>query len=341
MSVTDAPVKPYRVLLDHSNTDEWLALRKTGVGASEAAAVLGQSGWGTAKSVWDQKLSDKIEDFTTDLMKFGHLAEDVIEKFMLAHPERYAALGEIVPAEGLLQSIEYPYLLGTLDRMIRTPLGFYVPLEMKSVNDFVVSEWKEGGEDEPTSAAGWFVPRIYQIQVQMQMAVIGAPFAYVAVWLGKARLEVIRVERDQDYIDEMLIGKVGDFWNYFVTPKVMPPLSLNDDLWKVYPGDDTLEPWVADEDLIDLIGLFRVNADDKRARDKEMKQIKFDIVDTIGDHTQVVNGDGDVIHTLKAQDTPRGTDFIILEAKYPKVYEEVIRPAGRTRVHRPTKVKVD
>lgn len=334
----------YRILTTESNNPNWLRLRQMGVGASESPAILGDSAWGTARSVYDQKVADEVFDAGSDLMEFGHLAEPLIVEFMLNHPERFGWMGEIVPAEGLLQSIEWPWLLGTLDRMVRTPLGLLVPLELKSVNDFVAAEWRPGGEDDDSERRGgaqYVVPKKYQVQVQQQMAVQGAPFAYVAVWLGKGQLEVIRVDRDEDYIEEFLVGRIGDFWNYNVIPRVPPPATINDDLWKIWPGDLDADPIVATEDDIDLLGQWRIATTDMRTLKKEIDQMKFDITDRMGDSTMIIDPiTKAIIHTLKPQNTARGTDFDLLQANWPDAYEECIRPAGRTRVHRATKVKI-
>ena len=60
--------REYRILCAESNTPNWLRLRKSGVGASEAAAIFGDTEWGTARSVYNAKISDTIEDIGTDLM---------------------------------------------------------------------------------------------------------------------------------------------------------------------------------------------------------------------------------------------------------------------------------
>jgi len=333
---------PYRILLSESNTDEWLQLRNShGIGASESAAILGDSAWGTPRSIYDAKVSDKVEDITTDIMEFGHLAEPLIVSFMESHPERYGYLGQIVAAEGLLQSIKWPWLIGTLDREIITPEGIRVPLELKSINDFIAAEWRGGSEDEPDAYGTFVVPPKYLVQVLQQIAIKGAPFGYIAAWLGKGRVEVIRVERDEEYIQKYLVGLIGDFWNYNVIARTPPPLTLNDDLWKVYPGDSALPALDASDDILDTVGLFRVNGDDRRVGKKEMDQLKFDIVDFMGNATELRDPlSGEIIHTLRGQKTSRGTNYLLLEAKYPEAYEECVKPAGWTRVHRPTKVKV-
>ena len=337
----------YRILTATSNTPEWLGLRQCGVGASESAAILGDSEWGTPRSIYEQKVAEEVIDATTDLMTFGHLAEPLIVAFLELHPERYGYIGQIMEAEGLLQSVEWPWLLGTLDRQVVTVDAdghlCIVPLELKSVNDFVIGEWQSNGDDDEDAGYGteYVVPKKYQVQVQQQMAVTGAPFAYVAVWLGKSKLAVIRVERDDDYIAEYLVGKIGDFWHFHVEARNPPPLTPRDDLWKVYPGDAALGAFIADDDLIDEIGLWRVHTTDARDLKKTITQSKFSILDRIGDHVEVADPvSGKVIHTLRPQNTQRKVDLMILEAKYPDAYAECVGKPGRTRVHRATKEPV-
>jgi len=338
---------PYRVLTTESNTNEWLAARQAGVGASESAAVLGESAWGTPYSIWQQKCSDTVTDETTDLMEFGHLAESLVVEFITRHPERFGWMGTIIETGGVWQSIEHPFLLASLDRQVLTLDGLVVPLEIKSVNDFQAADWKVGGDGQADAIeqsdpdAQYEVPLKYQIQVQQQMAVTGAPFGYVAVWLGKGVLVVIRVERDQAFIDEYLVGKVGDFWAFYVESRTPPPLSLNDDLWAAIPGDPELEPLQADTELVDLIGQWRIATTDNRDLEKEIKRLKFDIATRMGDHEQVTDpATGEVIHTLKGQNGRRGTDYPLLEAQFPEAYKACVTPAGRHRVHRATKASI-
>lgn len=334
----------YEILTPESNTLDWLGLRKTGVGASESAAVLGDSAWGTPYTIWQQKVSPEVVDATTDLMEFGHLAEPLMVAFMEAHPERFRFIGEIVPSEGLLRSIEWPWLLGTLDRRILTPEGIYVPLELKSVNDFVASEWKAGGDDDEADerfgsegSGRYVVPKKYVVQVQQQMAVTGAPFAYVAVWLGKSRLEIIRVERDQAYIDEFLVGRVGDFWRYFVETNTAPPASLNDDLWERWPGNRG-EVIDADEDVLDLVGRFRIAKEDEAVTKAELKELKFEIAQFMGDATELRSpGSGDVVLTVRGQNTRRTVDMTRLEREHPEAYEACVNPPGWSRIFRTPK----
>lgn len=359
---------PYVILVSDPNSPEWLPGRKVGVGASESAAILGDTLWGTPRTVYLDKTSDVINDIGTPLMEFGHLAEPLVVTYMERHPERFAFIGEIVPAEGLLQSTVWPWLLGTLDRMVLTPEGTLVPLEIKSVGDYVAREWLQadegGGEgdpfgDGPGRGSRAVVPKKYLVQIQQQMAVLDAPFGYVAVWLGKHRLEVIRVERDDDYIAEYLVGHVGHFWHENVVKRVPPPLVQEDDLWEAIPGNRG-ETIIATPEILEVVGLFREGKVDEKTIRAQLKGqaakpatakslgqeriigLEFQIADFMGNATELVHpGTGEVVHTLRPQATNRSVDYDVLEREYPEVYKEVVRPPGLTRIHRGTGKPID
>lgn len=336
--------EPYKVLLAEQGTEEWLRQRKLGVGASEAAAILGETSWGSPLTVYLDKVSDTVVDVGTDLMEFGHLAEPLIVAFLEAHPERYGYIGTIVDSPGLLQSREWPWLLGTLDREVITPDGQRVPLELKSVNDHVKREWTVGAtEDEwgDATEAQYVVPKKYQVQVQQQMAVKGSPFAYVAAWLGKDTLALIRVERDEEFIQEHLVGTLGRFWIENVSTGTPPPPVLGDKLWEVWPGERGLEV-DAEGDLIDLIGLWRVEKHNLRETRKAVDELQLAIAAFMGDATELVHPiTREPIHTLRGQRTPAQLDRKLLQEAYPDAYAAALKPPGWTRVHRPTKAQVD
>ena len=365
--LADAAESPYRILVAGSNTPQWLRARQAnGIGASESAAILGETEWGTPRSIYDAKTKDTLDDIGTDLMEFGHLAEPLVVTFLEAHPERYSFIGRIIPAEGLLQSIRWPWLIGTLDRQVETPAGLVVPLEIKSVNDFAAREWWEGGEESddpfgsgPGRGSRCVVPRKYQVQVQQQMAITGAPFAYVAVWLGKTRLEVIRVERDDEFIQKYLVQIIGEFWNLNVRERIAPPLTADDDLWAVYPGEKG-KTIVATPEILEVVGLFReAKVDEKligqqldgvkgKGATKRAPAVKFEpglkflIADYMGDATELLHpGSMKVIHTLRGQNTSRSVDYIALENQFPEAYEACVGEPGWARIHRGTEESID
>lgn len=248
----------YIVLCAEANTPEWLRARKQGIGASEAAAILGDTSWGTPLTIWQQKTSDDISDFQTDRMTWGHRLERTI---LEAVAEDDAHIGEILPSEGLLQSVEYPWLLGTLDARVDSPTYGIVPLEVKNVSAFERKNWFD-------SAGLIAVPPKYTIQVRQQAFIQNdAPGGYVAVLFDGNELEVIWVPRSQQFIDNHLLGTLKDFWQINVLQRIVPDPIMGDDLATLWPVDagETIE---ADDTFLEM----RDRWIDAKGREKQVKE---------------------------------------------------------------------
>lgn len=77
-----------KIKLEH-NSPEWLAFRKSGIGGSDAAAILGISPFRTNVEVWEEKVGLKIpEDISEEpQVKYGKESEDLlVQLFALDYP---------------------------------------------------------------------------------------------------------------------------------------------------------------------------------------------------------------------------------------------------------------
>lgn len=61
-----------KIKLEH-NSPEWLEFRKTGIGGSDAAAILGLSPFKTNVEVWEEKVGLRVSDDISDSpqVKYG------------------------------------------------------------------------------------------------------------------------------------------------------------------------------------------------------------------------------------------------------------------------------
>lgn len=279
----------YRVLTEEPNTTEWLRLRKQGIGASEAAAVLGDTSWGTPLTVYMEKTSDLIDDLQNDRMRWGLRMEPHIANWA---QEDYPDQGQIIPAGGLLQSVEYPFLLGTLDREVIFPEGDTGPFEIKNVDANEKYRWR--GDD------GLEAPRAYWIQTQQQMLIKGSKRALIQPFFGGNDLPAaIEIRFDQAFCDEYLIGRIGDFWNYNIVPRIPPEASLGDDLWAIWPGVKGQEI-EADDTVLDWVGKWRINRSDRLTAKKAEDEAALEITKFMGDATELLDPfTGETIHTLR------------------------------------------
>lgn len=193
-----------------STTDRaaWLEARKTGIGASEAAAVQGVDPWRTPFDVWSVKVGLKEERDLADeeRVQWGNRLEPVI---LDAFAER---TGRAVMRGGeLLRHDDEQWALCTLDGRCSENGAEPWPLEVKTTSAYRVDDWEEGP------------PEPYLVQLHQQMLVTGAPKATIACLLGGQRLVWCDVERDEQRIRK-IIHHGREMWRR-VLEKDPPPVD--------------------------------------------------------------------------------------------------------------------
>ena len=170
-------------------TQEWLDWRLSGITATEASCAMGVSKWGTALSVYNDKLNPKQHE-PSEYEEWGSLLEDVIKfkKFAKEHPEFEVRQGACYEREWRKCSLD-----GEL---------------WKDGKCIAILEIKTG-----SSSADWNpVPDGYYAQVQWQMHVTGIHTTYFAVLIHGHEYFERQVEYDPIYV-EKLEEKCQLLWN--------------------------------------------------------------------------------------------------------------------------------
>lgn len=193
----------YKKIFDSKNAtrEEWLKVRKLGLGGSDMAAVLGLSPWRSPIDVWIDKTSDTVEEKEGEPMYWGNVLEEVVAQ------EFAKRTGWKVRNNNFtLQSDEYPYLLANIDREI---VGLDAGLECKTANAFKANEWD-----------GDNVPDAYYIQCQHYMAVTGKSSWWIACLVGGNTFYYKEIKRNEEVI-AAIIDTGAAFWE-LVKNKTMP-----------------------------------------------------------------------------------------------------------------------
>ena len=191
--------------------EDWLAVRKQGIGSSDAAAAVGLNPYKSQLELWLEKTGrdgnlPKADPHDEESpMYWGNLLEPIVA----AHYTKRTG-NRVRRINAVLQhpDPDKAWMLANIDREV-TGSGEVQILECKTAGINGARLWKEG------------VPEYVQLQVQHQLAVTGKAAADVAVLLGGQHLEVHRIERDESLIAR-LVQLERQFWEFVVTDTPPP-----------------------------------------------------------------------------------------------------------------------
>jgi putative phage-type endonuclease len=311
----------YDVLPEYEqDSNEWHVQRALHLGASDVAGVLGLSDWATPLSIYMQKKGSRSE-IPGDLAYFGHKLEPVIAQWITDfHPE----VG-IVRDGFSARSKEWSWLAATLDRHTLNFDEQVIPIELKTSSAFSREKWADG------------VPFVYQVQVQAQIAVVGAPYAWVAVLHGGNEPELHRVERDEEFIAEHLIPKTRRFWYDHVLAEVPPEPSTLAEVAEVYPSES--RAIVGSDLVIEAAEQRAVLLSDMAALKEQADAFTLAIAQYMGTADTLTRADGSPVLTYKTRAGRRSVSVSALEKKYPEIAAELVSEGEPFKVMRMSKEK--
>lgn len=186
--------------------DEWLEVRRNGIGGSDAAAILGLNRFKGAFSVYADKVLGHHDDLSNiEAVYWGNVLEDIVAKEFVRRTGKKAE-----KVNAVLRHPEYEFIIADLDRRI---VGENAVLECKTTNAFNEKEWLK---DE--------VPAAYLCQIQHYMAVTGADVCYIACLIGGQKFIYKTVLRDDDFID-YLIEREVNFWENNIRKEIPPEID--------------------------------------------------------------------------------------------------------------------
>ena len=182
--------------------DEWLELRRQGLGGSDAAAIVGLDRYRSAFDVYADKLGLRPEIPDNEAMRQGRDLEDyVAERFCEATGKK------VRRRNAILQHPEYEFMTANIDRWV---VGENAGMEAKTTS--VLNRHK--------FSQGEFPPNYY-VQCMHYMAVTGADRWYLAVLVLNKSFHVFTIERDEAEI-QALIAAEKDFWENHVLKQIPP-----------------------------------------------------------------------------------------------------------------------
>ena len=212
------------ILKQFKSRKEWLEARKSGLGGSDAAAILGVDPYRSALQVYAEK-TDLIEpQEDNDILWWGRKLQPIVAQAYRRETGRKLQYY----GNHFFVSQDRPHFFASLDAMIVEPAGI---LEIKTSE--VIREWELEQE----------IPINWQVQVQHCLGVLGLTMASITIPLPHRKLFWVDIPADQDFI-ELLTEKLMAFWKRVQERRPPDPdasESAKAVLQKIYPKDTGVE----------------------------------------------------------------------------------------------------
>lgn len=294
---------------------EFLERRRTGLGGSDIAAIVGLSKFATPYDVWLSKRGEAPEDDSDKpWLYWGAVLEDVVAKeyalrtgnkvqrvnAQLIHPEYQFALANIDRA------IVNPEIRGNV-RWIDGRLTTDRILECKTANGFAASLWGADGTDE--------IPDYYVCQVQWYMGITGARYADVAVLIGGNDYRSYTVEAHPELFADLLT-EAAAFWKLVEDGIAPDPQTVADaqSRWSQHVKGKSHIASGAAARAVDDLAEVKEQIKDLEKREDELKLvIMADMQDA-----EILTDMGEPIATWKTQTSER-LDAKALRKDHPEI----------------------
>jgi putative phage-type endonuclease len=296
--------------------EEWLEVRKKGIGSSDAAAAVGLCPYKSQLELWMEK-TGRAPGFQPsgqdDPTYWGTLLEPYVAS---AYTQRTGR--KVRKVNAVLQHPTFSFMLANLDREVVGCPEVQV-LECKTAGEFGSRLWREG------------VPEYVQLQVQHQLAVSGKEAADVAVLLCGQKLEIHRIERDDEVIARLMFLE-SSFWEY-VTQDTPPRADGSESaaraLRKLYQDNGTTLDFSDDLELSKAFLDFVVVKSELEGNEKRLEALRQALQEAMGDSSKAIFRTGEV--SFKRAKDRTALDHKRMAADHPELAAQymVIRPGSR------------
>lgn len=301
--------------------DQWLELRRQGVGGSDIGAIAGFSRYTTPFALWLDKRGELPPEQNERLERMGRIGLR-IESFIAELFSEEAGL--TVRKVGTLARPERSWVRVNLDRAVDGCPDGPCLLEIKNRSAYLADQWEDQVPDDTECQAHW------------GMLVTGWSHAHVAVLIGGNDFRHYRIERDQQLLDHLLmIGEV--FWSRVLTDD--PPavgFSETDTrlLSLLYADPDPDREIEADPAEIDFLLKRRVTGTELVARGEDIVKTADNRMRQIAGDACVVKCNGRLAYTWKPVVTTR-LDAKAVRREMPEIFEKFAKTTTGRRLHVP------
>lgn len=298
------------IIIRPSTREEWLDVRKSGIGSSEVATIVGLNPWETPYQLWRRKIgldAPKDENFA---MKAGHYLEDAVAQFW--HDETGRAIIKASAGDWIIRDNDRPFLQVSPDRT------YWLTGEKRNEINKGILECKttQMAVDPDDLPKHWFC------QVQYQLGVAGLEHGSLA-WLCSGREFGYK---DIDLVPDFyqwLVEEVSRFWQDNILARVEPSaVSVKDVLLKYNRHADGKIVEVG-ADILDACTELKEVKRQIKALEESQASLEERIKMVFGD-AEGISFEGQTLATWKAPKPSQKFDAKAFQAADPETYAKYV-----------------
>jgi len=291
-------------------TEKQLKARKSGIGGSEVAAILGISPWKSAVDVYREKtesLPAQQELDINDPRYWGHAHEPQVIK---AYEK---STGNTVKSVDTLFDKEHPFLMANIDGFTHDR----VVIEAKTTSS--TKGWGDEGTDQ--------IPQYYLTQVAHYAYITDCKHVDIAVLFFGNRFKLYRYERNEK-LEQAIKAKLIDFWLNNVQKVIPPEPKTLADVNYLYKARE--EPVTANSETIETINQIRDVSQQIAELKAKKDALEISVKTFMKDNSILLNDDGEKLAMWKGVTTNR-FDSSSLKTKNPEIYNQFIKTTESRR----------
>ena len=191
--------------------EEWLQLRRRGIGGSDASVIMGKNPYRSILQLWEEKTGKlPVTDEGNEYTYWGNVMEPIIRKEFMNRTGL-----KVRQKHAMIFHKDYPYLFADVDGIVTDERGEKCIFEAKTASQYKAEQWEDG------------VPEEYILQVQHYLEVCGMDKAYIAALIGGNKFVFHTIYRDEELIRN-LVSREKEFWEGCVLTGTEPVMDDSD-----------------------------------------------------------------------------------------------------------------
>ena len=287
--------------------EQWLKLRRKGIGGSDASVVMGKNPWRSIQQLWEDKTGKTpVQENSNEYTYWGNVMEGIIRKefmnrtglkvrqkhFMMFHPQ-------------------FQFMFADVDGIVTDERGEKCIFEAKTVSQYREEEWRDGK-----------IPVEYMMQVQHYLAVCDMQKAYIAALIGGNHFIYHTILRDEGMIAE-LVHAEKQFWDYNVKCDIRPEIddssATKDFLDKKY-RDSVKDSVKLDRSLEAVLKQYQEVESQLKDMEQKKNGLSNQLKAALGEHEEGRLENGQIVRWKRIE--KKLVDAKKLKAEQPEIYKQ-------------------